>query len=57
MGRSGALKEDRLVGPRAGRRGGHLEAQMADLPGRMQAWTEALVESRPPQWGQARVEA
>jgi len=34
----------------------HLEAQRVDLSLGMLVWTEALVESRPPQMGQARVE-
>jgi hypothetical protein len=61
VGRWGDPKVDRLevqmAGPKEDRWGGHLEVQMADLPMRLQAWTEALVESQPPQRGRARVEA
>lgn len=45
--------EAQRVEPKEGRSG----VQMADLPMRLQAWTEALVESQPPQRGRARVEA
>ena len=55
--RWGGRLEVQLAGPKEDRWGGRLEAQMADLPMRLQAWTEALVESQPPQRGRAQVEA
>ena len=60
MDRSEALKVgqrgDRWGGQRVGHLEDHLEAQRVDLSLGMLVWTEALVESRPPQMGQARVE-
>ena len=57
VGHSVGRWEGLRAGPKEDRWGGHLEVQMADLPMRLQAWTEALVESQPPQRGRARVEA
>jgi len=58
--RSEALKVgqrgDRWGGQRVGHWEDHLEDQRVDLSVGMLVWTEALVESQPPQRGQARVE-
>ena len=57
---SGDRWGDLKVGLRVGRWEGHLEDhledQRVDLSVRMLVWTEVLVESQPPQRGQARVE-
>tara|TARA_Y100000766_G_scaffold181561_1_gene155848 strand:- start:75 stop:416 length:342 start_codon:yes stop_codon:yes gene_type:complete len=57
VGRSVGRWEGLRAGPKEDRWGDHLEVQMADLPMRLQAWTEALVESQPQQRGRAPVEA
>ncbi len=62
--RWGDLRVGHWEGHSGGRWGGlrvghwedQLEVQRVDLSVGMLVWTEALVESRPPQMGQARVE-